>query len=98
MSGSTSPLSDLCKIQITPNKMKKPIASLGLLFTIAALGSIQSASAFTDANANTLTSALNTAFYSTSGGGHYKDRKSGGDTGFWQQAETIEALIDAAYR
>lgn len=68
-----------------------------LLIGLIGLGQ-NSASAFSATDANTIVDAWNTAFYSTSGGAHYKDRKSGGDTGWWQQAESIEALIDAAVR
>jgi predicted alpha-1,6-mannanase (GH76 family) len=70
----------------------------GLLLISMLVGGSESASAFSATNANTIVDAWNTAFYSTSGGAHYKDRKSGGDTGWWQQAECIEALIDAAVR
>ena len=63
-----------------------------LLAGLLVISSSSSASAYTAANADTIVDAWNTAFYSTSGGAHYKDRKSGGDTGWWQQAESIEAL------
>ena len=56
------------------------------------------AMAFSNANADTLFNNYNNAFYSGSGNASYKNYKSGGDTGFWQQAEEIEATIDAAVR
>jgi hypothetical protein len=58
------------------------------------------ASAFTGGDANTLMNAYNGAFYQVfaSGKGRYKAYKSGGDTGFWQQAEEIEALESAYQR
>jgi hypothetical protein len=77
-------------------KIRK-VASCLLLGGLLIIGR-ETASAFTAANADTLVDAWNVAFYTTSGGAHYKDRKSGGDTGWWQQAECIEALIDAAVR
>jgi hypothetical protein len=77
--------------------LQKISCSLLLVGLMAGAG-IHSASAFSAANADTIVDAWNIAFYSTSGGAHYKDRKSGGDTGWWQQAESIEALIDAAVR
>ena len=77
--------------------MKIKIFGCSLLLGFIGL-SPNSASAFSAGNADTIVDAWNIAFYTTSGGAHYKDRKSGGDTGWWQQAESIEALIDCAVR
>lgn len=53
-----------------------------------------SARAFTDADATTLFNKFNEAFYSGSGNAYFKSNKSGGDTGFWQQAEIMEMVCD----
>ena len=59
-----------------------------------------SASAFTSGNADTLLSGFHTAFYEQyqTGLSHYKSAKTGGDTGFWTQAEIIESLESAYQR
>jgi predicted alpha-1,6-mannanase (GH76 family) len=52
--------------------------------------------AFTNGDADTIVNAFNNAFYNGNGGnGFFKDRKTGGDTGFWTQAEMIEGIEDA---
>jgi predicted alpha-1,6-mannanase (GH76 family) len=66
------------------------IASSVLLGVVAA----PAARAFTDADATTLFNKFNEAFYSGSGNAYYKSNKSGGDTGFWQQAEIMEMVCD----
>lgn len=65
----------------------KPALVLGMALT-------PSAGAFTDADATLLFNKFNEAFYSGSGNAYYKSNKSGGDTGFWQQAEMIEMVCD----
>ena len=70
---------------------------LALVLTGVLLAAHQ-ATAFSDTDANTLMNALNSGYYTTSGGAHFNNTKSGGDSGFWQQAEMIEMVIDAAAR
>jgi predicted alpha-1,6-mannanase (GH76 family) len=57
-------------------------------------GAGTTASAFTNGDASTLLSAFHSAFYYQyePGKGRYKAKKSGGDPGFWQQAEIIESM------
>ena len=77
-------------------KLKK---NLALASAVAFLSSLVPAAAFTSTDANTLMNAFNTAFYVANGGnGYVKKNKSGGDTGFWTQAEIIEGVIDASER
>ncbi|HTD23967.1 MAG TPA: glycoside hydrolase family 76 protein [Terriglobales bacterium] len=55
--------------------------------------------AFTSANADTLMNSYNNAFYAGNNGkGYFKNYRTGGGTGFWQQAEEIEAVEDAYER
>ncbi|HSY18997.1 MAG TPA: glycoside hydrolase family 76 protein [Candidatus Acidoferrales bacterium] len=75
----------------------RAVTGLALALTLTAAG-IRPAAAFSNADADTLFNSYNTAFYSGSGNAYYKNYKSGGDTGFWQQAEEIETAIDAANR
>src|SRR5258707_143550 len=70
---------------------------LALVLTGVLLAAHQ-ATAFSDTDANTLMNAPNSGYYTTSGGAHFNNTKSGGDSGFWQQAEMIETVIDAAAR
>lgn len=54
------------------------------------------AAAFTAKDADTISAAFSSAFYTVNGtNGYFKDRQTGGVTYFWGQAEMIECVIDA---
>jgi predicted alpha-1,6-mannanase (GH76 family) len=81
----------------TSRQHRVSFASMLLLcVAIGIAGSPTPASAFTSSDATTLMNAFNNAFYTVSGGrGYYKKFKSGGNNGFWGEAEIIEAVEDA---
>ena len=73
-----------------------PLLSGVVVFLVLMLAGSYSARAFTTADADTLMNAYNNAFYVGNGGnGYFKGTQSGGDPGFWQQAEEIEVVEDA---
>jgi hypothetical protein len=81
------------------NQLKSHLRAVWCAFTVAILilaGGL-SARAFTNANADTMMNAFNTAYYQPFGSGlaHYKDNQTGGVSYFWTQAEMIETLEDA---
>ncbi len=69
---------------------------LGLFFVIAlGVGMVQSAMAFTAADATTIWNNFNNAFYvGNNGNAYYLAIHGGGKLSLWQQAETIEMACD----
>lgn len=76
-----------------------PACGTALVVGAALLGATP-ARAFSSANSDTIMDAFNTAFYvsDSTTTGHYQESQTGGTTGFWDQAEDIEAQIGAYER
>lgn len=82
----------------TQDRLQKACWKIGrkvvALASLSAACFMTTASGFTDSDATTLFNNFNNAFYNGTGNAYYKSSKSGGDTGFWQQAEIIEMVCD----
>ncbi len=77
----------------------KTLSALSVATAIAVTATALPARATTTVDADTLTNAYNTAFFTLSGSnGSYKNDTTGGSMGFWTGAEEIEMLVDAYER